>query len=561
MAHTDSANRRLAYLELVLNCTSDALFVTEDNPNEEAGHRICFVNEAFTLLTGYSLDDVAGLPPAFLCAPCNNPQAVDALTEAFERGEKTSFVLLNGRKDGSWFRAELFLTPIAGEDGHGQVVAIQRSRPDNAAGDRGLGAVEEQFQALANNLTEAVLIYRDKQPLFANEPYLALFGFSGMAEAMCEISPLMNLPLEEPTAGSKGAEGKQPGHPQPIYCEALRTDGAPLHLAMRSHAIDWRGGPATMLTINPDARRRIQPGITARPAPTGFGFGPQKKGPAAGGGKVSPPDDATLLRELMDSVPVILAHKSRDLRYTYANRTYADWVGLPQEQIIGHHVCDVRNEAHYQLMKERRAKVLSGETVQYNTKCEFPGRGMCDLLTTLTPQRNGAGEIEGYYSLVQDITALKEVERALLQREQQLLLVMDSVPALIAYRDRNLRFQYVNRPYHEWHGLKREEIVGRHMTDFVDLEQFRRLKPYIDRVLAGEHVRLDQVINFPGVGKRKVHINFVPHKNEIGHVVGFFSLSQEMMVSEELQPSDTAGKDGSDQVLSDRRADVLSNIR
>ena len=61
MAHTDSANRRLAYLESVLNCTSDALFVTEDNPNEEASHRICFVNEAFTLLTGYSLDDVAGL--------------------------------------------------------------------------------------------------------------------------------------------------------------------------------------------------------------------------------------------------------------------------------------------------------------------------------------------------------------------------------------------------------------------------------------------------------------------------------------------------------------------
>jgi PAS domain S-box-containing protein len=558
MAHPDSANRRLTYLESVLDCTGDALFVTEYDPNGEAGHRICFVNDAFTRLTGYSFGDVAGMPPAFLCSSCNNPQVVDEMAAAFERGEKASFVLLNSRKDGSRFRAELFITPIAGNGGCDHVVAIQRSRPDTAAVNQDLGAVEEQFQSLADNLSEAVLIYRDKQPLFANDPYVALFGYSSRAEALCEISPLMNLPLEEPATAGNSAEGKQPAHPHPVYCEALRTDGSPLYLTMRRHTIAWRGCPATMLTIDRDARRRIQPGIAARPAPARFGILPHKASPAAASAKESPPDDATLLRELMDSVPVILAHKSRDLRYTYVNQTYAAWVGLPREQIIGHHVCDVRNEAHYQLMKERRAKVLSGDTVQYHTKCEFPGRGMCDLLTTLIPQRNESGEVEGYYSLVQDITDLKDVERALLQREQQLRLVMDSVPALISYRDRNLRFQYVNRPYYEWYGVKREDMIGRHMTDFMDLELFRRLKPYLDRVLAGEHVRLDQVINFPGVGKRNVHINFVPHKDENGHVVGFFALSQEMTASDGKLPAD---EDRNSRLLSDLSVDLLSNIR
>jgi PAS domain S-box-containing protein len=106
---------------------------------------------------------------------------------------------------------------------------------------------------------------------------------------------------------------------------------------------------------------------------------------------------------------VILAHKTRDLRYSYVNKTYADWVGMPRERIIGRHVGEVRNEAHFQMMKGRRADVLSGNTVQYTTKCEFSGRGMCDLLTTLIPQRNAAGEVEGYFSLVQEITDLKEI--------------------------------------------------------------------------------------------------------------------------------------------------------
>ncbi len=536
MAQTDLATRRLAYLESVLNGISDPLFVTENDPNGAARQHICFVNEAFTQRTGYSLADLAGQSPAFLCATGNNPQVVDEMAAAFERGEKASFVLLNNRKDGGRFRAELFLTPIAGDGECRHVVAIQRGRADSTAAGHDLDPAEAQIQSLANNLTEAVLIYRDKQPLFANDAYVALFGYSGMAAALREISPLMNLPLEDLATSVHGAGGKQPSQPQPVYCEALRTDGAPLHLAIRCHSIAWRGAAATMLTIERDARRRVPPGFSVRPAPARYGHAPLKT--SAAGNAASASDDTALLRELMDSLPVMLAHKSRDLRYTYVNQAYAAWVGQPREQIVGHHVCDVRNETHYQMMKERRAKVLSGETVQYNTTCTFPGRGMCDFLTTLIPQRDESGEVEGYYSLVQDITALKEVERALVEREQQLLLVMDSIPALISYRDRNLRFQYVNRPYYEWHGVRREDIVGRHMTDFIDLEQFRRLKPHIDRVLAGEHVRLDQVIDFSGVGKRKVHINFIPHKDKNGLVVGFFALSQEMPGPEALHAAD-----------------------
>ena len=76
-------------------------------------------------------------------------------------------------------------------------------------------------------------------------------------------------------------------------------------------------------------------------------------------------------------------------------------------------------------------------------------------------------------------------------------------------------------------------MIGRHMTEFVGLERFRRLKPFIDRVLAGEHVRHTQVVDFPGVGRRTVHASFIPHENEHGHIVGFFSLSHEAILPDE----------------------------
>jgi PAS domain S-box-containing protein len=122
---------------------------------------------------------------------------------------------------------------------------------------------------------------------------------------------------------------------------------------------------------------------------------------------------------------------------------------------------------------------------------------------------------------------------------------MDSVPALISYRDRNLRYQYVNRQYHECYGVRREDMIGRHMTEFVGLDRFRRLKPYIDRVLAGEHVRHTRVVDFPSVGRRKLYISFIPHENENGHIVGFFSLSHEVILpNEEPAQSDRAEDSG-----------------
>jgi PAS domain-containing protein len=62
MADAEVGNRHLNYLRSVLDCTSDPLFVTEAAPDGRPDHRICFVNDAFTRLTGYALGDVAGKP-------------------------------------------------------------------------------------------------------------------------------------------------------------------------------------------------------------------------------------------------------------------------------------------------------------------------------------------------------------------------------------------------------------------------------------------------------------------------------------------------------------------
>jgi PAS domain S-box-containing protein len=431
---------------------------------------------------------------------------VRKLEAAFRGTEKSHLALRGYRKDGSPFKCEFFITPLIEDDECTYVIAIQRPLAEGTATPvQGCG--DEQARMLADALSEAVLVHQDNEPLFVNTAYVDLFGYASRDEATRELSPLMNLPLDRTGAG------------QPIRCDALRTDGLSLSLVVRAHSITWQGGPATLLTIN-------------RAPNTTRAAGRKAAGTAA---PCVAPDDAELMRALLDSLPVILAHKTPNLRYTYVNKTYADWVDSTREQIVGTHVSNVRNESHYQMMKKRREDVLSGKVVQYSSTSTYPGRGMRDLQTTLIPHRNAKGEIIGYFSMAQDITELKEVERTLARREEQLRLVMDSVPALISYRDRNLRYHYVNQPYSDWFGVPREDMIGRYVHEFVELAVFREMKPIFDRVLAGERFRHTYRLDHIDPNKRPVVVDYVPHEDENGHIAGFFALAQALLTQSDSE--------------------------
>lgn len=505
MARDNIPELRQSYLQSILDCTRDALFVTEAaqaSRAEGAEHRICFVNDAFSRLTGYSAADAFNQAPGILLGETPDSDARTDLVAAISRAEKSRLIAMSYRKDGSALPLEYFVNPLLENDECRYVIAILQPLDDATARSTLPRLDDTRLKSLANNLCDAILVHQDKQPLFVNTAYVDLFGYANADEALREISPLMNLPLGEAADGN------------PIQCEALRTDGLPIFLTLRKHPIDWDGRQATQLTIARDARQKGATSAYFRPnCPN----------------TTVDTSDTTLLADFLDALPVILAHKSSDLRYTYVNKTYADWVDIPREQIVGTHVSSVRNETHYQLMKPRRDAVLSGKIVQYTTHCEFPGRGMCELFTTLIPRRNSDGTITGYFSMAQDITNEKEAERALTWREEQLRLVVDSVPALISYRDRNLCYRYVNKPYAEWYGVRREDMIGSYMTDFIALSAFRKMKPDIDRVLAGERFRQYYVANFLQNDAPAVVVDYVPHEDENNNVVGFFALGQNCM--------------------------------
>nr|6I21_A Chain A, Aureochrome1-like protein [Ochromonas danica]6I24_A Chain A, Aureochrome1-like protein [Ochromonas danica]6I25_A Chain A, Aureochrome1-like protein [Ochromonas danica] len=84
-----------------------------DNP-------IVYASQGFLTLTGYALSEVLGRNCRFLQGPETDPKAVEKVRKGLERGEDTTVVLLNYRKDGSTFWNQLFIAAL--RDGEGNVV-------------------------------------------------------------------------------------------------------------------------------------------------------------------------------------------------------------------------------------------------------------------------------------------------------------------------------------------------------------------------------------------------------------------------------------------------------
>ena len=82
----------------------------------DGGYPIIYVNPAFTKLTGYSYDEVAGKDPGILQGPKTDRKLLEELREKLESGDTFHGKTVNYHKDGSDFIMEWKIFPISNSE-------------------------------------------------------------------------------------------------------------------------------------------------------------------------------------------------------------------------------------------------------------------------------------------------------------------------------------------------------------------------------------------------------------------------------------------------------------
>jgi PAS domain S-box-containing protein len=167
----------------------------------------------------------------------------------------------------------------------------------------------------------------------------------------------------------------------------------------------------------------------------------------------------------------------------------------------------------------------------------IPNLGFVSLWTDITEQRRYETLIQQQNLLLESRvrertaellsakTELDDIAAALGRSEARLQTIIDSIPALVAYVDARLVYQFVNKGYAEWFGLDKDALIGRTIADAFGPAAYEQIQTYLTRAAGGERVTYEYARQ-DGHG-RAVHARsvLVPDTDDTGAVVGLFVLS------------------------------------
>lgn len=241
------------------------------------------------------------------------------------------------------------------------------------------------------------------------------------------------------------------------------------------------------------------------------------------------------LQIVTDTIPVAVARNSKDLRYLWVNRAYARWLEKNPQDIAGRPMTEVLGESGMQRIRPYIERVLRGEQVRYEAAVQFKGIGWRWIDAVYTPTFDAAGKPDGWVAVVTDIEERKHSEEALRAAQQQLQLVTDSMPAAVIHCDREERYRWVNPIYAQWIGREPSDILGRHVSEVVGEEQLRAIRPYIDRVLAGEHVQYERLADLQGFGKRWLSVLYTPTFDASGELSGWVAVASDIHERKQME--------------------------
>lgn len=210
---------------------------------------------------------------------------------------------------------------------------------------------------------------------------------------------------------------------------------------------------------------------------------------------------------------------------------------LPPDQLIRHkaehnhlwglliaHQCDSPRqwtefelELMQQLANQISIALSQGQTLEYL-------EDRVKLRTAELTQANSA--------LQQEIQERKQVEAALRQSEEQIRLITNNLPVLIAYVDQQQCYRFNNQAYEYWLGQNPTELHGQPIQAVTPAHYYNSIRPHVEAALQGNQVTYESELTFKDGRAHSVSVNYIPHIEAIAtgktKINGFFALTTDI---------------------------------
>lgn len=173
------------------------------------------------------------------------------------------------------------------------------------------------------------------------------------------------------------------------------------------------------------------------------------------------------------------------------------------------------------------------------SECYRLGPSLRRCLDALAGRRRLEAELASQKAHLEQLVASRTAE--LRQREHDIRTILDHMPAMIGYWDKNLRNRFANKNYRTWFGVEPEWMAGRHIVEVLGERLYALNLPYIEAVLRGEAQSFERAIPIPEGGVRHSQAYYIPDIQD-GEVRGFYVLVSDISAIKKAE-SDLRGSE------------------
>ncbi len=225
------------------------------------------------------------------------------------------------------------------------------------------------------------------------------------------------------------------------------------------------------------------------------------------------------LKSSLNVANIGLAHIAFNGEILWANKYCLDLIGYTEADIGTLNVFDFTPAELIEKKKTAIEKLRSGELDTYALDQAYVMKDGTQTWVHMTSKvyRDEIGAPQYIVSAHHNINQRKEFENLL-------NMVMTTIPSLVSYLDKDLKYKFVNKSYEKWFGIPYQEIIGKSIIEVIGSQAFDQASTHINRALKGEYVEFERQADYKLGGSRIVKVTYIPDIDSVGRVLGIVAV-------------------------------------
>jgi two-component system, sensor histidine kinase and response regulator len=270
-----------------------------------------------------------------------------------------------------------------------------------------------------------------------------------------------------------------------------------------------------------------------------------------------------LYQSLVESLPLSVFQKDRELRLVFGNRRFCQALGRTLDELRGRTDYDLFPRALADKYRRDDMRVLeSGAVVEDDEQIAGVDGRLMHIRVLKAPIRDGRGRIVGVQGMFWEVTDRIVAEARLKEAHAFLDSMVDNVPIMLFVKDaESLRFVRFNRAGEELTGMGRDELIGKSDFDLFPANEAEFFTHMDREVLAGKTlVEIpEEVIQTRHRGERILHTRKIPVLDAEGQPRFLLGISEDITEKRRTEQALHEAKEAAE-AASRAKSDFLANM-